>query len=135
MSARLSWVANAIRFPLTAALGPRRLAPTVSRDAGSKHMASDDAGRWVARTLIVLLLGYPIPAAGQPLSPEPREWRVEGELPGDKDISGIACLPPGEGSKSWAGLEALITHVIVHEIGHHFGFSDADMHRIEEQAG
>jgi predicted Zn-dependent protease with MMP-like domain len=32
-------------------------------------------------------------------------------------------------------LEALITHVIVHEIGHHFGFSDADMHAIEEQAG
>jgi len=32
-------------------------------------------------------------------------------------------------------LEALITHVIIHEIGHHFGFSDADMHAIEEQAG
>ena len=29
-------------------------------------------------------------------------------------------------------LEELITHVIVHEIGHHFGFSDADMHRIED---
>lgn len=32
-------------------------------------------------------------------------------------------------------LEALITHVIVHEVGHHFGLSDADMHAIEEQAG
>jgi predicted Zn-dependent protease with MMP-like domain len=32
------------------------------------------------------------------------------------------------------GLEALITHVIVHEVGHHFGFSDADMHAIEDQA-
>ena len=32
-------------------------------------------------------------------------------------------------------LEALITHVIIHEIGHHFGFSDADMHAIEEQTG
>jgi predicted Zn-dependent protease with MMP-like domain len=32
-------------------------------------------------------------------------------------------------------LEALITHVIVHEVGHHFGFSDAAMHAIEEQAG
>ena len=31
-------------------------------------------------------------------------------------------------------LEDLITHVIVHEIGHHFGFSDEDMHAIEEQA-
>lgn len=32
-------------------------------------------------------------------------------------------------------LEALITHVIVHEVGHHFGFSDADMHAIEAEAG
>lgn len=32
-------------------------------------------------------------------------------------------------------LEALISHVIVHEIGHHFGLSDAEMHAIEEQAG
>jgi predicted Zn-dependent protease with MMP-like domain len=30
------------------------------------------------------------------------------------------------------GLEELITHVIVHEVGHHFGFSDADMHAIED---
>jgi predicted Zn-dependent protease with MMP-like domain len=28
----------------------------------------------------------------------------------------------------------LVTHVLVHEIGHHFGLSDADMHRIEEEA-
>ena len=28
----------------------------------------------------------------------------------------------------------LITHVLVHEIGHHFGFSDADMEDIEAEA-
>jgi predicted Zn-dependent protease with MMP-like domain len=33
-----------------------------------------------------------------------------------------------------AGLEAIIAHVLVHEIGHHFGFSDDDMHRIEDRA-
>ncbi|MCG7347280.1 metallopeptidase family protein [Sphingomonas sp. ACRSK] len=32
-------------------------------------------------------------------------------------------------------LEALITHVVVHEVGHHFGLSDADMHALEEAAG
>jgi predicted Zn-dependent protease with MMP-like domain len=31
-------------------------------------------------------------------------------------------------------LEALIRHVLIHEIGHHFGFSDADMDRIEGTA-
>ena len=31
-------------------------------------------------------------------------------------------------------LGAVITHVLVHEIGHHFGFSDADMEAIEQKA-
>jgi predicted Zn-dependent protease with MMP-like domain len=31
-------------------------------------------------------------------------------------------------------LGAIVTHVLVHEIGHHFGLSDADMHRIEKEA-
>lgn len=29
-------------------------------------------------------------------------------------------------------LDAVVTHVLVHEIGHHFGLSDEDMERIEE---
>jgi predicted Zn-dependent protease with MMP-like domain len=32
-------------------------------------------------------------------------------------------------------LGAIVTHVLVHEIGHHFGLSDADMQEIERQAG
>jgi predicted Zn-dependent protease with MMP-like domain len=28
----------------------------------------------------------------------------------------------------------LVRHVLIHEIGHHFGFSDADMERIENSA-
>ena len=39
----------------------------------------------------------------------------------------------------WAGgedtLEHLIAHVLVHEVGHHFGLSDADMHALEEAIG
>jgi predicted Zn-dependent protease with MMP-like domain len=38
----------------------------------------------------------------------------------------------------WAGrddtLGAIVQHVLIHEIGHHFGFSDADMHAIERAA-
>ena len=30
-------------------------------------------------------------------------------------------------------LGELITHVLVHEIGHHFGLSDHDMHRVEDE--
>jgi predicted Zn-dependent protease with MMP-like domain len=29
----------------------------------------------------------------------------------------------------------LVTHVLIHEIGHHFGLSDADMEAIEAEAG
>ena len=32
-------------------------------------------------------------------------------------------------------LEHLVRHVLVHEVGHHFGLSDADMHAIEDAAG
>lgn len=32
-------------------------------------------------------------------------------------------------------LEALVTHVVVHEVGHHFGLSDDDMHALEDAAG
>ena len=32
-------------------------------------------------------------------------------------------------------LEALVAHVVVHEIGHHFGLSDEDMHALEAMAG
>jgi predicted Zn-dependent protease with MMP-like domain len=31
-------------------------------------------------------------------------------------------------------LEALVAHVMIHEIGHHFGLSDDDMHALEEAA-
>jgi predicted Zn-dependent protease with MMP-like domain len=40
-----------------------------------------------------------------------------------------------EWAESGEELGDLITHVLVHEIGHHFGFSDADMERIEAAAG
>jgi predicted Zn-dependent protease with MMP-like domain len=39
-----------------------------------------------------------------------------------------------EWAESGVSLEELVTHVIVHEAGHHFGFSDSDMHAIEAEA-
>lgn len=32
-------------------------------------------------------------------------------------------------------LAGIVRHVLIHEIGHHFGFSDDDMERLEEEAG
>lgn len=63
---------------------------------------------------------------------EENSW-ASGELPPMIHLYRRPLLD--EWAETGVSLEALITHVIVHEIGHHFGFSDADMHAIEEQAG
>jgi predicted Zn-dependent protease with MMP-like domain len=31
-------------------------------------------------------------------------------------------------------LEQIVSHIVIHEVGHHFGFSDEDMHALERQA-
>jgi predicted Zn-dependent protease with MMP-like domain len=35
-------------------------------------------------------------------------------------------------AQTGVALENLIRHVVIHEVGHHFGLSDADMHAIED---
>jgi len=67
---------------------------------------------------------------GRPVSEE-SAW-VSGELPPMVHLYRRPLLD--EWVETGVALEDLITHVIVHEIGHHFGFSDADMHQIEDQA-
>ena len=39
-----------------------------------------------------------------------------------------------EWSSSRDSLERLVAHIVIHEVGHHFGFSDEDMHALEEAA-
>jgi predicted Zn-dependent protease with MMP-like domain len=31
-------------------------------------------------------------------------------------------------------LDQLVSHIVIHEVGHHFGFSDDDMHALEDSA-
>jgi predicted Zn-dependent protease with MMP-like domain len=38
-----------------------------------------------------------------------------------------------EWRETGVAFEDLVTHVVVHEVGHHFGLSDEDMHRIEDE--
>lgn len=58
---------------------------------------------------------------------------LSGELPAMIHLYRRPLLD--EWAETGVSLEALVTHVIVHEAGHHFGFSDSDMHAIEERAG
>jgi predicted Zn-dependent protease with MMP-like domain len=58
---------------------------------------------------------------------------LSGELPAMIHLYRRPLLD--EWAETGVGLEALVTHVLVHEVGHHFGFSDEDMHAIEAAAG
>jgi predicted Zn-dependent protease with MMP-like domain len=57
---------------------------------------------------------------------------VSGELPPMIHLYRRPLLD--EWVETGVSLEDLITHVIVHEVGHHFGFSDEEMHAIEDEA-
>jgi predicted Zn-dependent protease with MMP-like domain len=57
---------------------------------------------------------------------------ISGELPAMIHLYRRPLLD--EWAKSGVTLEELVTHVIVHEVGHHFGFSDEEMHALEDAA-
>ena len=40
-----------------------------------------------------------------------------------------------EMDETGVGFEELVRHVVIHEAGHHFGFSDEDMHALEDMVG
>ena len=69
--------------------------------------------------------------SGRPMGEQ--EQRLPGELMPVIHLYRRPLLD--EWADTGVSLEALITHVIVHEVGHHFGFSDDDMHALEDAAG
>ena len=54
---------------------------------------------------------------------------ISGELPAMIHLYRRPLLD--EWAETGVSLEELVTHVLVHEVGHHFGYSDAEMHAIE----
>lgn len=74
--------------------------------------------------LLGLYQGHPVGTAGADMT---------GRMPPTIFLYRRALLDAwAEGEDS---LEALVTHVLVHEVGHHFGLSDDDMEAIEAAAG
>lgn len=61
-----------------------------------------------------------------------RSSMLSGDLPAMIHLYRRALLD--EWVETGVSLEELITHVIIHEVGHHMGLSDADMHAIEREA-
>ena len=63
---------------------------------------------------------------------------------GDKSVEHSGTLPDriflyrrailDEWATEGETLEHLVHHILVHEVGHHFGLSDEDMHALEDEA-
>lgn len=68
---------------------------------------------------------------GRPL-PERSVWE-SGEMPPRIWLFRMPLIAEMRATR--VSLEALVRHVVIHEAGHHFGFSDAEMHALEDQAG
>jgi predicted Zn-dependent protease with MMP-like domain len=64
--------------------------------------------------------------SGRPVGQEPQS----GDLPPTIHLFRRPLLD--EWVETGIALEDLITHVVVHEVGHHFGLSDIDMHVLED---
>ena len=67
---------------------------------------------------------------GRPLD-EQSVW-ASGEMPPMITLYRQPLL--AEWTETGVALEDLVTHVVVHEVGHHFGLSDEAMHALEESA-
>jgi predicted Zn-dependent protease with MMP-like domain len=52
-----------------------------------------------------------------------------GVLPERITLYRLPILAEWQSSKF--SLEQIVSHIVIHEVGHHFGFSDADMHFLE----
>jgi predicted Zn-dependent protease with MMP-like domain len=65
---------------------------------------------------------------GRPLS-ERSIWDV-GEMPAVVTLFRQPLLD--EWRATGVDLDDLVRHVVIHELGHHFGFSDDTMHRLED---
>ncbi len=85
-----------------------------------------------AETLNALGIDHPLDLSGL----------YHGRPVGDKSSMESGALPDrihlyrqailAEWCETGVRLDDLVAHVTIHEIGHHFGLSDADMHALEE---
>src|SRR5215208_8007441 len=87
-----------------------------------------------AETARQLGLDHPMQLSGlyEGVSLNHRSVEQSGTLPERVTLYSRPIL--AEWRSTGVSLEQLVAHIVIHEIGHHFGFSDADMHTLEDSA-
>ena len=103
--------------------------------SGDVDAACDLVREWASRARAVAVTGIREAQAtglyaGRPLTE--RSVEESGQLPDRVTLYRSPILL--EWCDSGETLEHLVAHVLIHEIGHHFGLSDEDMHRLEDAA-
>lgn len=79
-------------------------------------------------------LGHPMQLSGlyEGISLNHRSVEHSGTLPERITLYSRPIL--AEWRQTGVSLEQLVSHIVIHEVGHHFGFSDDDMHALEDEA-
>ena len=79
-------------------------------------------------------LGHPMQLSGlyEGISLNHRSVDHSGTLPERISLYSRPIL--AEWRSTRVSLEQLVSHIVIHEVGHHFGFSDDDMHALEDSA-
>jgi predicted Zn-dependent protease with MMP-like domain len=84
--------------------------------------------------LAELGIGHPLDLTGvyEGIPIGERSVETSGTLPDRIRLFRQAIL--AEWCEEGEDLEHLVTHILIHEVGHHFGLSDEDMHALEARA-
>lgn len=79
-------------------------------------------------------LAHPMQLSGlyEGISLNHRSVSDPGTLPERITLYSLPIL--AEWRSTTVSLEQLVSHIVIHEVGHHFGFSDDDMHALEDGA-
>jgi predicted Zn-dependent protease with MMP-like domain len=87
-----------------------------------------------AETARRLGLSYPMQLSGlyEGVSLNHRSVSESGTLP--ERITLYARPIFAEWRSTPFSIEQIVSHIVIHEVGHHFGFSDEDMHALERSA-
>ncbi|SFP95940.1 metallopeptidase family protein [Sphingomonas rubra] len=107
-----------------------RLPAQFARHLGDVVLTVDEEAD--AETLAALGLDHPLDLTGL----------YHGRPIGDRSVGDFGTLPDrihlyrqailAEWCETGVRLDDLVAHVTIHEIGHHFGLSDDDMHALED---
>ena len=109
-----------------------RLPPPFAESLGDVVLMVEDVAS--ADTARRLGLRHPMQLSGlyEGVPLNQRSIQMSGTLPERITLYRRPIIAEWQSSRF--GLEQLVSHILIHEVGHHFGFSDDEIHALEDEA-